>query len=158
MKNKSLQLIMIQILSLFIPGCGIRAVRTHVEIRQVIAKEVSQDADLEIIDSIHRKDTLLVIYRYGSEYGIAEFEENDSRYSFRFTSLMYDRGTDLRSAPLSDAYLFLVNNENCTSLQIIQNGAENLIEVTDLPFVHIQENLGEMEYNFLDKNGTLLEP
>ncbi|WP_312654277.1 hypothetical protein [Proteiniclasticum sp.] len=145
------------ILMLFMASCGSRYVQTDDEIRQVIQEELSWDAELQIVDSIHRKDTLLVIYSYGSEYGIAEFEEKDSRYRLRFTSMMYDRGTDLRSAPLSLDYLFVINNENCTSLQIIENGAEHLIEVTDLPFVYVHEHYGDFEYNFLDRNGNLLD-
>jgi len=158
MLKKSSALIASLILILFTTSCGSRYVRTDEEIRQVIQKELIQDTEVEIIDSIHREDTLLVIYRYASEYAIAEFEEKDSRYSFKFSSEMYDRGTDLRSAPLSDAYLFLVNNENCTSLQIIQDGTENLIEVTELPFVYIDENYGNIEYNYLDRNGNHLGP
>lgn len=158
MLKKSSTLIASLILILFMASCGSRYIQTEDEIRQVIQKELSQDADLEIIDSIHHEHMLLVIYSYGSEYGTAEFEEKDSRYRFRFTSKMYDRGTDLGSTPLSDAYLFLVNNENCTSLQIIQNGTEHLIEVTELPFVYIHENNGDFEYNFLDRNGNLLDP
>lgn len=64
---------------------------------------------------------------------------------------------DLRSYPYNNGYFFLVNNEDCKSIQLIQGGAETIIDVEEIPFLYFHEDIkNNMEYYFLDENGERL--
>lgn len=163
MIKKSLSLIIMIILSLFIVSCVRETVSTDEEIYTVIKKELDIDVDLKIIESINLENKLLVIYMTGNEhqaheYGYAEFDEKNDGYMFLRTFDMYERGMDLRSAPYENAYLFVVNNEECSNIQILQNGSEFMVEVEDIPFVYFFDNANNIEYHFLNSSGEDLNP
>ena len=92
------------------------------------------------------------------EYFPMEFEitKNDnSRFKFVKAYKALDRGTDIAVCPWNEGYSFLINNENCKMLKIIEaDGSIESIEVTVYPFVFSHESLqGNFEYQFLDENG-----
>jgi len=163
MIKKSLSLIMMVILSLFIVSCVRETVSTNEKIHTVIKKELDIDVDLKIIESINLESKRLVIYMTGNgyqshEYGYAEFDEKNDGYKFLRTYDMYERGMDLRSARYENAYLFVVNNEECSNIQILQNGSEFMVEVEDIPFVYFFDNANNIEYHFLNSSGEDLNP
>ncbi|WP_352420385.1 hypothetical protein [Proteiniborus sp.] len=128
-----------------IVSCNEETVSTDKEIFDVITKELDTDIYVEIIDTIHLEDKLLVFYMTGNEYqaheyGYAEFDEKNDGYKFLRTYDMYERGMDLRSAPYKNAYLFVVNNKQCKNIQILQNKSKSMVEVEDIPFVYFWGN------------------
>ncbi|NLV22694.1 MAG: hypothetical protein GXY49_12040 [Syntrophomonadaceae bacterium] len=164
MVRKSLFLIMAIILSITIVGCTGETANTDKVIYDVITKELDKDVDVKIIDTIHLEGKLLVIYMTGNEYqaheyGYAEFDEKGDKCRFLRTYPMYERGMDLRSAPYKNAYLFVVNNENCSNIQILQDGNEFMVEVEDIPFAYFWGDAKKnIEYHFLNSNGEHLNP
>lgn len=150
-------------LVILIVGCNAKTVSTEKEISDVITKDLGADIEVQIIDTVHLEGKLLVFYMTSDEYqaheyGYAEFDEKNSEYKFLRTYAMYDRGIDLRSAPYKNAYLFVVNNADCNYIQVVQNGNEYIVEVEEIPFVYFWGDVGNMEYNFLDKGGNPLYP
>lgn len=71
---------------------------------------------------------------------------------------MIDRGMDLRSAPYKNAYFFVVNNADCSSIKFLQSENEFIVKVEDIPFVYFYGDAGSMEYYFLDESGNPLYP
>jgi len=163
MVKKLFYTILVIVLSMSIVSCNEETVSTDKEIFDVITKELDTDIDVEIIGTIRLEGKLLVFYITGNEYqaheyGYAEFDEKNDGYKFLRTYDMYERGMDLRSAPYKNAYLFVVNNEQCNNIQILQNGSKFMVEVVDIPFVYLWDNANNIEYNFLNPSGEHLNP
>lgn len=159
-------LLLILCIALSLAGCSEKTIKTEEDMLGVITKELDLNVTVQKTGMIDLKDAVLVTYMTGNEdqensYGYAEFEKQKTNYKFLRTYSMMERGMDLWSAIYNDSYLFVINNENCKSLQISrENGKVNIIAVDKIPFVYYFENALDSisEYQFLNKDGEEIPP
>lgn len=148
-------------IALSLVGCGERRVETEEEMLAVISRELDVNVTVQNTGMIDLEDVVLVTYMTGNEdqahtYGYAEFEKQKSNYEFLRIYSMMERGMDLRSAMYRDSYLFVINNEHCTSLKISrENGKVDVISVDKIPFIYYFEDAldSNFEYQFLNQDG-----
>lgn len=171
--KKCAGLISILCLLVIFSGC-VRSAADEEGMVKIIAQEngVADELSVQAAGKVELGDAILMCFVAGDEkqghtYYAAEFNHKANQYEYDHSYKLMERGIDMYSLMWGGGYVFLSNNENSKSLQILfQNGEmeDKLIAIDSIPFVYYLD-LGDVcktadefsfEYYFLNKNGEAI--
>lgn len=166
--KKSITLILLLILVLALVGCSstLTAPDELIEkAREEIPISDAESIDIQIVGSTEKEDgNALIWFMSGNEYQAHYYLpmecvlKDSGKYEFIRVGKPFERGTDIVIYEWQGGYAFLVNNENCKSVQITDNKGTHTVEITEektYPFTFYQEVI-PLEYSFLDASGNEL--
>ena len=130
--------------------------------RQEIPIADADTIELVIVGKVTDGDEELVWFKSGNEYQYNRYTPmefailGDDKYRFGKTYNPIDRGDRISVVYWHDNFVVLVDNPDCTAIQIIPaDGFEEVIPVEEIPFVY-STCIFSGEYNFVDAEGNIL--
>lgn len=133
--------------------------------REEIPISDAESIDLQIVSSIEKEDgNALIWFMSGNEYQAHYYLpmecilKDRDEYVFVRAGKPLDGGTDIAIYRWQGGYAFLVNNQNCKSIQITDDKGTHTVEITEqetYPFTFYQEVI-PLEYGFFDASGNEL--
>ncbi|HZK02117.1 MAG TPA: hypothetical protein VFC96_04555 [Anaerovoracaceae bacterium] len=137
------------------------------KIADYIAEQLDREEKVVIIDRLNLEGRVLISFYLKTdtsepyEYGYLELGEKKGKYLLWGTHDMIDHGEGLRSAIYKNAYLFVVNNPDCSSIEIVHNEKDaamdrDSIKVDGIPSMYFY-SAGDIDFSFLDRNGKQLQ-
>lgn len=130
--------------------------------REEINLANADTTEIKIVDFTDAGKSRLVWFMTGNEYQAQscfpmEFEVvGEDKYKFVHEYMTIGRGTDIWVLPLwKDGYSFLINNDRCVKIEIIDQGGKTIeIPVDGIPFHYFYEDSPDnFSYHFLDAEG-----
>lgn len=134
--------------------------------REEIPVSDAENIDIQIVSSVEKEDGRSLIWlmsgNENQEHYYLPMEcilKDSDKYEYVRVGKPFERGTDIVVYEWQGGYAFLINNENCKSVQITDGTGTHTIEITDdnfYPFTFYQEVI-PLEYKFLDASGNEMD-
>lgn len=133
--------------------------------REEIPVADADTIDIQIVGSVEKENgNSLVWFMSGNEYQAHYYLpmecilKDSDKYEYVRVGKPFEQGMDIVVYKWQGGYAFLVNNEDCKSVQITDETGTYTIEITEenlYPFIFYQEVIPS-DYKFLDASGNEL--
>lgn len=132
-----------------------------VKAREVIPISDADTAEMTYAGLCAKEDKALLWFISGNEYQAHYYLPmectivGENEYTYEHAHKPLERGLDIAVLPWQRGYAFLVNNPNCRTIKIIDEGETILEEINpgSCPYVSYYDQVPS-EYYFLDSQGN----